>query len=216
MFASAVLCSAAIGGTLESAPALAADASPVAGGLQGAIQLESVPSAVGPGVNLECGDPGYDAPRRTQVASLLCRLNAVRSVKLVESPVLDEVAEEKLDDIVNCGDDFSHYACGRDPFFHFPSLTPPWSRGEILARGARKLGAAIKNYAVLGTVHGAFAGWHKSPEHWPLIKNEAYTLVGIAVKRVRNIDIFGIPWKSGVYTGVEFLGPDTALEDPTP
>lgn len=205
IFASTLLCSAAIGGSL-AAPAAATEAAPVAGGVQGAVTVEAAPG-ISPASGFECGDPSFDAPRRVQIASMLCRFNAVRSVQLVEDPVLDRVAQEKLDDIVDCGDDFSHFACGREPFFHFPPLKAPWARGEILARGVKKLGAAVKDYAVLGTVHGVFGGWHKSPEHWPLINNETYTNVGIAFKRVKSAMVYDVPWKNVVFWSAEFLGP---------
>jgi uncharacterized protein YkwD len=118
-----------------------------------------------------------------------CLINQARTNELFDNQSLDETARLKTDDQINCGnliEPISHEACGQPPFAHFPS---GYSRyGEILAWGRNGYGSA----------RAVFKAWRLSPTHWAVIENENFTELGLAEKRVGDINYFtgefGLPY----------------------
>lgn len=204
-FTVAAFCSMAIGGTPEALPTTAdagsvgplsppAKSGSVVAGHQTVNQSEA---GIAPASNTDCGDPSYRAPRRTQIDSMLCRFNDARSESglLVEDPALDATAQDKLKDIIDC-QDFSHYACGNNPFEHLDHGPPPWIVGEDLAYGVQDWGGS----------HSIFGAWRKSPDHWQNIIDGRFTLVGLALKHVSYIATDEIIERNVTVWAAEFLG----------
>lgn len=150
--------------------------------------------------NLGCGDPPITAPIVTQERSMLCHINAVRTVKLVENPALDVAAEEKIGEIIGCRS-FSHTPCieedpGEGPFDNLEKPPEPWHVAENLAWGQRDF----------GSVPAMFQAWHQSAEHWPNIMNEQFTEIGIAARHVPSVVLDGTKYDNVLIWSTEFLG----------
>lgn len=131
---------------------------------------------------------------------MLCRLNAVRLVKVTENPALDAAAQEKINEIIGC-ETFSHTPCiaedpAEGPFDHLAKPADPWHVAENLAWGAGDF----------GSVSSIFQAWRASDEHWPNIKNEQFTEIGIAARHVPSIVLNGVKYDNTLVWATEFLG----------
>jgi len=184
--ATAFLCSVAMLGVPESSKAaetpLNAGVGPVATQTKPGVNNQEIviPSHLVPSVNQDCGDPSYRAPEDVQKASMLCRFNNARLTPLVEDSEMEEAAEAKADDLLDC-DHISHQPCtdNEDPFKHTKEIMGTegtWFVGEDIAYGE----------GVEGKVRAFYNGWRWSRYHWHNIMNKRFTKVGFAIEHVKQ------------------------------
>lgn len=127
--------------------------------------------------------PGGDdasAPQRVQVVVAMCLLNYARARQnlppLAESSLLSAAAARKADDIVRCNE-FSHFACGRQPDADARALgLTDRAFGENIFWGPE----------IYESPRVAVDQWLNSAEHRENLFNPNWTLQGVAVLEASN------------------------------
>jgi uncharacterized protein YkwD len=143
-------------------------------GVQQTAQLVASPAAC-PGSRSTVVTP---AARR---AAFLCLLNHARRTvgrsPLRPSGALARVAHAKGSDVARC-DDFSHEACGADPFLHVrASGLRVVKAGENLYLGERPRGSALD----------VLVAWLESPSHRRVMLADEFSHAGAAVLEVERL-----------------------------
>ena len=123
------------------------------------------------------GQSDGSLPRPIQVQSMICMHNWARSQEhlsaLSVSRQLRASANRKAHDIKRCGQ-FSHYACGRNPFY--------WEQRVGFFRGSYGAGENLAlTFGSETTVRGAMDLWLNSPEHRRNLLAPQYRNVGISL-----------------------------------
>ncbi|HEX3563416.1 MAG TPA: CAP domain-containing protein [Solirubrobacterales bacterium] len=140
-------------------------------------------SASGPWDNLlapESACPGQSnssLPVAAQEQTMVCMHNWARTQKglkaLRPTKQLRSSSHRKAQDIMRC-QQFSHEACGRNPFYWFRRvgfLRGSWGAGENLAFGQGNR----------GTVRGMMSAWLNSDVHRSVLLTSSFDDVGISV-----------------------------------
>jgi uncharacterized protein YkwD len=123
------------------------------------------------------GQSNASAPAGAQIRTMTCMHNYARTkeglAKLHPARPLHASAQRKAHDLRRC-QQFSHDACGRDPFYWFQRvgfLKGWYGAGENLALGN----------GVAATVRGTMSDWLNSDEHRSVLLDRRFDEVGFGL-----------------------------------